>query len=144
MYSQGSNSIPLYIDNSPDWVKAGNPNQKIPYNVDATLGVNEYVFGRTTPNNDFIVATGFEKNAHGIEMIGGLKRKTKKSSTKKSKKSSIKKSSVKKATVKKATVKKATVKKSPVKKATIKKSPVKKATVKKATVKKTTVKKATK
>jgi hypothetical protein len=67
------NDIPLYVDSSNDWVK---PNSNYhPYAVDLSAGVNEYMFGRTTPDNNFIVSTGLIKDNSGIEMVGGSKKK---------------------------------------------------------------------
>ena len=77
----GDQPINTYVDYSQDWHYQNQ--QNIPYAVDSSAGINEYQFGRTTPDNHFIVATGLVKNKTGIEMTGG--RKTKKSVVKKSK-----------------------------------------------------------
>ena len=46
--------IPLYTQTSYDWhCQKNQPNK--PYAVDLNVGTNEYIFGRTTPNNKFIV-----------------------------------------------------------------------------------------
>jgi len=76
-------SIRLYDDYSKDWHYPGTPEQNIPYAIDSSAGINEYQFGRTTPDNHFIVATGLVKNNVGIEMTGGKKTKSKPSTTKK-------------------------------------------------------------
>jgi hypothetical protein len=124
------NNIPLYVDSSPDWHSPNNHSYK-PYSVDLSAGVNEYVFGRTTPNNNFVVSTGLIKDKSGIEMIGGSK-KSKIPKTTKKVKSDKSKLFVKKTTKK---VKPAT--KSIVKKTTTKKvKPTTKSIVKKTTIKK--------
>ena len=68
-------SIRLYDDYSKDWHYPGTPESQIPYAIDSSAGINEYQFGRTTPDNNFIVATGLVKNNVGIEMTGGKKKK---------------------------------------------------------------------
>ena len=68
-------SIRLYDDYSKDWYYPGTPESQIPYAIDSSAGINEYQFGRTTPDNKFIVATGLVKNNVGIEMTGGKKKK---------------------------------------------------------------------
>jgi hypothetical protein len=79
----GGDPIRLYDDYSQDWHYPGTPQSNIPYAIDSSAGINEYQFGRTTPDNKFIVATGLVKNNVGIEMTGGGKKK-KKSKTKSS------------------------------------------------------------
>ena len=69
-----NNHIPLYSNTSPDWHTEG---QKQPYAVDLNVGVNEYIFGRTTPDNKFVVSTGLVNKPFGIEMTGAGKTKTK-------------------------------------------------------------------
>lgn len=69
----GSSPIHTFVDYSQDWHNANAKN--IPYAVDSSAGINEYIFGRTTPDNQFIVATGLVQNKDGIEMTGGKKRK---------------------------------------------------------------------
>ena len=147
-----NDNIPLYTESSPDWTKTGNAPP--PYAVGIEVGMNEYTFGRTTPDNKFVVASGLERNPHGIEMIGGKKSKSKSkklSSVKKlvsskSKKSSDKKSVVSKSKSKtmKTTDKKSLVSKSKpkTKKTTDKKSLVSKS--KKTTDKKSLVSKSKK
>jgi hypothetical protein len=93
--SGGDQYIPTYTLTTQDWHLS---NQVPPYAVDLNAGINSYVFGRTTPNNDFVVATGLVNNCNGIEMVGGKKKK------------SLKKKSVKKVT-KKVTVPKKKTKK---------------------------------
>lgn len=91
------NTIPLSTLASPDWVNQGQKPGPPPYAADLSVGINEYQFGRTTPNNQFVVATGLvPKGPNSIEMIGAGKKK-KRSTRKKS--SSTKKvtNSVKKA-----------------------------------------------
>jgi hypothetical protein len=78
----GSSCIPTQIDSSPGWHYRG---QKIDYAVDATAGINDYVFGRTTPDNNFIVASGLAKLDGQIEMTGAGKAKAKKPKAKKPK-----------------------------------------------------------
>jgi len=98
----GDQPINTYVDYSQDWHYQ---NQKpIPHAVDSTVGINEYQFARTTPDNHFIVATGLVKNKTGIEMTGG--RKKKKSVVKKSKKSTKKVSKKSKPSSSKKIVKK--------------------------------------
>jgi gas vesicle protein len=70
-------SIRLYNDYSQDWHYPDTPMQEIPYAIDSSAGINEYQFGRLTPNNKFIVATGLVKNKVGIEMTGGSNKKKK-------------------------------------------------------------------
>ena len=65
---KGGEFMPLYSDTSKDWHNSGViPNLAV--NLD--VGMNEYTFGRTTPDNKFIVATGLIKKPYGVEMIGG-------------------------------------------------------------------------
>ena len=73
--------IPLYVQSSHDWHCNKNQNPK-PFAVDLNAGTNEYIFGRVTPNNKFIVSTGLVKtpSKYGIEMVGGKKSKSKKQS----------------------------------------------------------------
>jgi hypothetical protein len=69
----GGEYMPLYTDTSKDWANAGTvPNLAV--NLDA--GINEYVFGRTTPDNRFIVSTGLTLKPYGVEMVGGAKKKS--------------------------------------------------------------------
>ena len=91
-------SIRLYDDYSKDWHYPGTPESQIPYAIDSSAGINEYQFGRTTPDNKFIVATGLVKNNVGIEMTGGKKKKPKSKSKPSTTKKVLKKvkSSVKK------------------------------------------------
>ena len=70
--SGGDQYIPTYTLTTQDWHLS---NQVPPYAVDLNAGINSYVFGRTTPNNDFVVATGLVNNCNGIEMVGGKKKK---------------------------------------------------------------------
>ena len=63
-------NIPLYSQTSNDWGNKGESN----YAVNLDVGINEYVFSRTTPNNDFIVSTGLVNDALGIKMVGGGKK----------------------------------------------------------------------
>ena len=102
----GSSPIPTQIDSSPGWHYRG---QKIDYAVDATAGINDYVFGRTTPDNHFIVATGLAKHDGQIELTGAGKAKAKKPLAKKpkAKKPTAKKPKAKKPTAKKTKAKKA-------------------------------------
>jgi hypothetical protein len=101
----GSSPIPTQIDSSPGWHYRG---QKIDYAVDTTAGINDYVFGRTTPDNHFIVASGLAKHDGQIELTGAGKAKAKKPVAKKPK--------AKKPTAKKPAAKKPKAKKSKAKK----------------------------
>ncbi len=87
---KGGQDIPLFTTTSNDWHDA---NQKAPLAADLSVGVNEYQFSRTTPDNKFVTSSGVVDTPKGIEMVGG--KKYKKSSTKKpsSKKPSSKKPS---------------------------------------------------
>ena len=78
--------IPLYTQTSYDWHCNKNQNPK-PYAVDLNVGTNEYIFGRVTPDNKFIVSTGLinDPKPYGIQMVGGKKSKSKSKSTSKSK-----------------------------------------------------------
>lgn len=79
------NTIPLHTLASPDWVNQGQKPGPPPYAADLSVGINEYQFGRTTPGNQFVVATGLvPKGPNNIEMIGAgkKKRRTRKKSTK--------------------------------------------------------------
>jgi len=90
-------SIRLYNDYSKDWHYPNTLQQNIPYAIDSSAGINEYQFGRTTPDNNFIVASSLVKTNVGIEMTGGTKKKTKPKSKSKSKttKKVVKSTSVK-------------------------------------------------
>ncbi len=79
------NTIPLETIATPDWVNNGQKPGPPPYAAESSVGWNEYQFGRTTPDNKFIVATGLVPKPGALEMIGAGK---KKKSTKKSSKSS--------------------------------------------------------
>jgi hypothetical protein len=74
-------SIRLYNDYSQDWHYPNTLKKHIPYAINSSAGINEYQFGRTTPNNKFIVATGLVKNNVGIEMTGGKKKKKSKTTS---------------------------------------------------------------
>ena len=92
---KGGEYMQLFTDTSKDWYNQGSvPNLAV--NLD--VGINEYMFGRTTPNNNFIVATGLVKKPYGVEMIGGAKskKKTDSESKKKTKSESKKKDETKK------------------------------------------------
>ena len=75
--------IPLYTQTSYDWHCNKNQNPK-PYAVDLNVGTNEYIFGRVTPDNKFIVSTGLinDPKPYGIQMVGGKKSKSKSKSKK--------------------------------------------------------------
>jgi hypothetical protein len=96
----GSSFIPTQIDSSLGWHYRG---QKVDYAVDATAGINDYVFGRPTPNNCFIVASGLAKHDGQIELTGAGKAKAKKPVAKKPK---AKKPKAKKPKAKKSKAKK--------------------------------------
>jgi len=78
--------IPLYTQTSYDWHCNKNQNPK-PYAVDLNVGTNEYIFGRVTPDNNFIVSTGLINNPKPfrIQMVGGKKSKSKSNSKSNSK-----------------------------------------------------------
>jgi len=74
----GDNDIPLYSVTSQDWYSLNNIQNKA---VNLDVGINEYIFGRTTPDNKFIVATGLINENNNIRMIGaGNKTKVKNTS----------------------------------------------------------------
>ena len=78
---KGGENIPLYTLTSSDWHNQGMPPS---YAVNLDVGINEYIFGRTTPDNKFVVATGLNSSDfNNIEMIGGKKVSNKKVSDKK-------------------------------------------------------------
>jgi len=106
----GSAPIHTYIDYTQDWHNAGD--KPIPYAVDSSAGINEYIFGRTTPDNKFIVASGLVKNKTGIEMTGGKKKKRSTSKSKKSKTTKKTTKSTKRSTKKTTKSTKKTTKKS--------------------------------
>ena len=80
-----SQNIPLFTDTSTDWHKEGIPSN---YSVNLDVGINEYQFGRTTPNNKFVVSTGLVDKPYGIEMVGGSKKSKSKTGSKSKKPSS--------------------------------------------------------
>ena len=98
---KGGEPMPLYTTTSPDWNEA---KQHAPLAVDLDVGINEYTFGRTTPDNKFVIATGLVNNSQGVEMVGGKKPT--------SEKKKVKNQLVKKPTSEKKKVKKPTTKKS--------------------------------
>jgi len=116
----GSSPIPTQIDSSPGWHYRG---QKVDYAVDATAGINDYVFGRPTPDNHFIVASGLAKHDGQIELTGAGKAKAKKPAAKKP---AAKKPAAKKPASKKPAAKKPMAKKPKAKKPKAKKSKAKK------------------
>ena len=145
-----SQNIPLYTDTSTDWHKEGVPSN---YSVNLDVGINEYQFGRTTPNNKFVVSTGLVDKPYGIEMVGGNKKKSKSKTSSKSKKPSssllnkIKKSfeNIKALVGLKSSTKKIGIKKSKKSKTTVKSKVMSKVMSKsKTTKKKKIVKKSTK
>ena len=69
----GGQFMPLYSLTSPDWHNSGQP---VPYAVNLDVGINEYTFGRTTPDNKFVVSTGLVNDQYGIRMVGGNKKKS--------------------------------------------------------------------
>ena len=71
----GSDNIPLYSDTSTDWHMKGKPSNLA---VDLNVGINEYQFGRPTPDNKFVVSTGLVNKPFGVEMVGSGKKKIKK------------------------------------------------------------------
>jgi hypothetical protein len=77
------NSIPLNTIATPDWTNPNQPRGPPPYAAEASVGWNEYQFGRTTPDNKFIVATGLVEKPGSLEMIGAGKKKKSKSTVKK-------------------------------------------------------------
>ena len=76
--SQGR--IATYAYYTPDWYDIG---EKRPFAVDSTVGINEYQFGRTTPDNKFVVASVLVGNDTGLLMTGGKLKKPTKKPTKK-------------------------------------------------------------
>jgi hypothetical protein len=64
--SHSNQDIPLPTLTSLDWHNKGQ--QPIPYTADTSVGINEYQFGRTTPNNEFIVSSGLVLGKDGLEM----------------------------------------------------------------------------
>ena len=84
-------NIPLYSQTSNDWANVGPEHE---YAVNLDVGINEYIFSRTTPNNDFIVSSGLVNDESGIKMVGGIKTKQSKPSVKPLKKVESKKSVV--------------------------------------------------
>ena len=68
--------IPLFTQTSDDWHCNKNLVNK-PLAVGLNAGTNEYIFGRVTPNNKFIVSTGLinSPNSYGVQMVGGNKKK---------------------------------------------------------------------
>ena len=68
---KGGEYMEIYTDTSPGW---HNDNSPTPYAVNLDVGINEYMFGRTTPDNKFVVSTGLENNCTGIKMVGGKKK----------------------------------------------------------------------
>ena len=88
--------IPVNTQTSSSWntyddIDNGNRNIA----VDINAGVNEYIFGRTTPDNHFMLASNLDmKNAKSMEnipMVGGKSKKIVKPSPKKIVKPSPKK-----------------------------------------------------
>jgi hypothetical protein len=71
------NSIPLNTIATPDWTNPNQPRGPPPYAAESSVGWNEYQFGRTTPDNKFIVATGLVEKPGSLEMIGAGKKKRK-------------------------------------------------------------------
>jgi hypothetical protein len=72
-------AISTYVDYSKDWVNAEDSGSRN-LAVDSSVGYNEYVFGRTTPGNDFVVATGLLEDKTGLLMTGAGKVKSVKKS----------------------------------------------------------------
>ena len=69
---KGGEPINIYTQTSGDWNSTNNYKS---YAVDLDVGINEYIFGRTTPTNQFIVSTGLVNDNQGIRMVGGKKDK---------------------------------------------------------------------
>ena len=82
-------NIPLYTQTTPDWHCSKNQHPK-PNAVDLNVGTNEYIFGRVTPDNKFVVTTGLVKDPNGIKMVGGKKKPAKSKSKTKTKSKSKK------------------------------------------------------
>ena len=75
LLSASDNQIPLFTNTSRDWHTKG---EEANYAVDLNTGMNEYIFGRTTPDNKFVVSTGLVSDSkNGIEMTGAGKKKRK-------------------------------------------------------------------
>jgi len=76
--SKKGGAIATYADYSKDWTNAEDSGSRN-LAVDSSVGYNEYVFGRTTPQNQFVVATGLLEDKTGLLMTGaGLKKSKKK------------------------------------------------------------------
>jgi len=120
-----SNKIPLFSDTSPGWYFKGS---KQSLAVDSSAGINEYVFGRTTPDNKFIVASGLVDQNGVVKMTGAGKSKT------------IKPKTVKPKTTKPKTLKPKTLKPKTTKPKTLKPKTTKPKTLKPKTVKPKVVK----
>jgi hypothetical protein len=69
------NTIPLETIATPDWTNPGQKPGPPPYAASSSVGWNEYQFGRTTPDNKFVVATGLVPGKNSLEMIGAGKKK---------------------------------------------------------------------
>ena len=65
--------IKTMVDATPGWYEPGTPNNQKPITVDLNALINDHVFGRTTPDNKFVVASDIVKTPSGIQMIGGAK-----------------------------------------------------------------------
>ena len=69
------NTIPLQTIATSDWTNPGQKPGPPPYAASSSVGWNEYQFGRTTPDNKFVVATGLVPGKNSLEMIGAGKKK---------------------------------------------------------------------
>ena len=67
----GNQDIPLYTTTTNDWHNQG---EVAPLAVDLNVGMNEYTFSRTTPDNKFVTSTGLTDDPKGVEMVGGKKK----------------------------------------------------------------------
>jgi len=67
--------IKTMVDATPGWYEPGTPDNKKPITVDLNALINDHQFGRTTPDNKFVVASDIIKTPSGVQMIGGAKPK---------------------------------------------------------------------
>jgi len=63
---KGGQYIPTPVLTSFGWHNKGA--DPLPLATDISAGYNEYIFGRTTPTNDFVVSTGLAGGPPGLQM----------------------------------------------------------------------------
>jgi hypothetical protein len=90
--------IPLRVQSSPDWVSDSSKSAPPPYAIDLGEAMQSYLFGRPTPDGkEFMIASGLVEKSKGvIDMVGGVKRKSKKRTTVTKKRTTKKRTSTKK------------------------------------------------